>query len=80
MSSPSQHTEGTDGTVSRFEERLWPGMGVLIFFLTMSTSLGIAYGHAYTAPIGLTVAIVTTVVIFSVAFFSAPLVRITDCP
>ena len=46
-----------------FVERLWPSIGVILFELLMTVSLGIAYARAYGIAIGVIVGAVASVIV-----------------
>jgi len=71
-------TEGVDGKIPVFQERLWPSVGMWIFAFLMTTSLGIAYSQAYGQELGLMVAIATTLAVGIGLIVNTPLIQVDE--
>jgi hypothetical protein len=71
-------TEGVDGKIPVFQERLWPSVGQWVFAFIMTTSLGIAYGRAYGADLGIVVGIAATFVVIVGLVVNTPLIQIDE--
>ena len=71
-------TEGVDGKSPVFQERLWPSPGQWVFAFIMTSSLGIAYGRAYGADLGIVVGIAATLVVAIGLVVNAPLIQIDE--
>ena len=71
-------TEGVDGKSPVFQERLWPSAGQWVFAFIMTTSLGIAYGRAYGADLGIVVGIAATFVVIVGLVVNTPLIQIDE--
>lgn len=71
-------TEGVDGKIPVFQERLWPAAGLWISALLMTSSLGIAYGQAYGKELGFVVAISTTLAVAIGLIVNTPLIQIDE--
>jgi hypothetical protein len=71
-------TEGIDGAVPVYQERLWPSPGQWVFVLIMTSSLGIAYGRAYGTDLGIMVGIATTILLVIGIVVNTPLIQIDE--
>jgi hypothetical protein len=71
-------TEGVDGKNPVFQERLWPSLGQWIFAFIMTSSLGIAYGRAFGADLGIVVGIAATLVVAIGLVVNTPLIQIDE--
>jgi hypothetical protein len=71
-------TEGVDGESPVFQERLWPSLGQWTFAFIMTSSLGIAYGRAYGADLGIVVGIAATFVVAIGLVVNTPLIQIDE--
>jgi hypothetical protein len=71
-------TEGVDGKNPVFQERLWPSLGQWAFAFIMTSSLGIAYGRAYGADLGIVVCIAATIVVIIGLVVNTPLIQIDE--
>ena len=71
-------TEGLDGAIPIFRERLWPSLGQWVFVLVMTSSLGIAYGRAYGNDLGIMVGIATTILLVIGLVVNTPLIQIDE--
>jgi hypothetical protein len=71
-------TEGVDGKNPVFQERLWPSLGQWAFAFIMTSSLGIAYGRAFGADLGIVVGIAATLVVAIGLFVNTPLIQIDE--
>jgi hypothetical protein len=71
-------TEGIDGAVPVYRERLWPSPGQWVFVLIMTSSLGIAYGRAYGTDLGIMVGIATTILLVIGLVVNTPLIQIDE--
>jgi len=71
-------TEGVDGKIPVFQERLWPSVGMWIFAFLMTTSLGIAYSQAYGKELGFMVAIATTLAVGIGLIVNTPLIQVDE--
>jgi hypothetical protein len=71
-------TEGVDGKSPVFQERLWPSVGQWVFAFIMTSSLGIAYGRAYAADLGIVVGIAATIVVVIGLVVNTPLIQIDE--
>jgi hypothetical protein len=60
------------------QERLWPSLGQWVFAFIMTTSLGIAYGRAYGADLGIVVGIAATFVVIVGLVVNTPLIQIDE--
>jgi hypothetical protein len=71
-------TEGVDGKNPVFQERLWPSLGQWAFAFIMTSSLGIAYGRAFGANLGIVVGIAATLVAAIGLVVNTPLIQIDE--
>lgn len=71
-------SEGVDGKHPVFKERLWPSLGMWMFAVIMTSSLGVAYGRAYGNELGLVVGISTTVAVAIGIIVNTPLIQIDE--
>ena len=71
-------TEGVDGESPVFQERLWPSLGQWTFAFIMTSSLGIAYGRAFGADLGIVVGIAATLVVAIGLVVNTPLIQIDE--
>ena len=71
-------TEGVDGKSPVFQERLWPSVGQWVFAFIMTSSLGIAYGRAYGADLGIVVGIAATFVVIIGLVVNTPLIQVDE--
>lgn len=71
-------TEGVDGKIPVFQERLWPSLGMWVFAFIMTTSLGIAYSQAYGKDLGFIVAITTTLAVAIGLIVNTPLIQVDE--
>jgi hypothetical protein len=70
--------EGIDGKVVAYSERLWPSIGMWLFAIVMTSSLGIAYGRAYGNELGLLVGFATTAAVAIGLIVNAPVIRVDE--
>ena len=78
MTGTDGHTEDALETTPMFSERLWPSVGVSLFWLLMTVSLGIAYGKAYGLGIGVTIGASASLVVALGLILTAPIVQVDD--
>ena len=71
-------TEGIDGKVVAYSERLCPSIGMWLFAIAMTSSLGIAYGRAYGNSLGFLVGLATTAAVVIGLAVNAPIIRIDE--
>jgi hypothetical protein len=71
-------TDGIDGKVVAYSERLWPSIGMWFFAIVMTASLGIAYGRAYGNALGLLVGLATMAAVLIGLAVNAPVIRIDE--
>lgn len=70
--------EGVSGNTPSYRERLWPSVGVWLFWLLMTTSLGIAYGRVYGYIIGIIIGILSSILAVIALSFSSPIIEVDE--
>jgi hypothetical protein len=71
-------SEGTSGEHVVYTERLWHSVGMWFVALVMTVSLGIAYGSAYSANLGLIVGVVASTAAIFGLFRNSPTILIDE--
>jgi hypothetical protein len=71
-------TEGVDGKIPVFQERLWPSLGMWTVAFIMTSSLGIAYSQAFGKELGFIVTISTTLAIAIGFIVNSPLIQVDE--
>lgn len=76
--SPNVWTEGSDGLICAYRERLWPSPAVFLVALSLATLLGVAYGGAYGAALGWIVGGALALALLVPLLFTSPLIRVDE--
>lgn len=74
----SQWQEGQDGSEPIYRERLWPGPWPFVTAALIVLPVAVAYGAAFGAPFGWTLALCLTALAWTWLMSSAPVIAVDD--